>query len=145
MILLGHSVQSATHALRDESDVDWVVSALLHDIGDIYTPYNHDECAAPMLRPFIREQCAWVVEKHGDFQMVYYVHHVGGNPNKRDICKDHPYFDDCVKFCERWVNPVLTLNIISKPLKFLPICLEKSLPTPLMIQAISEQARKSLW
>ena len=98
--LLGHSVQSATRALRDESDVDWVVSALLHEFGDIYTPYNHDECAAPMLRPFIREQCAWVVEKHGDFQMVYYVHHVEGNPNKRDIFKDYPYFDDCVKFCE---------------------------------------------
>ncbi|MGB1095976.1 MAG: HD domain-containing protein, partial [Paracoccaceae bacterium] len=65
---LGHSIQSATRAFNDGADVDWIVSALLHDIGDIYAPYNHDEYAAAILRPFVREQCAWVVEKHGDFQ-----------------------------------------------------------------------------
>ena len=35
---LGHSVQSATRALNDGADVDWIVSALLHDVGDIYAP-----------------------------------------------------------------------------------------------------------
>jgi predicted HD phosphohydrolase len=99
---LGHSLQSATRAERDGADIDWVVSALLHDIGDIYAPYNHDEYAATILRPFVREQCNWVVEKHGDFQMVYYGHHVGGDPMKRDRWKGHPYFDDCAEFCERW-------------------------------------------
>jgi len=99
---LGHSLQSATRAERDGADTDWVVSALLHDIGDIFAPYNHDEYAATILRPFVREQCTWVVEKHGDFQMVYYGHHVGGDPNKRDQYKDHPYFADCATFCERW-------------------------------------------
>ena len=54
---LGHSVQSATRAWRDGADIDWVVSALLHDIGDIYAPYNHDEYAATILKPFVREQC----------------------------------------------------------------------------------------
>ena len=67
---LGHSLQSATRAWRDGADVDWVVSALLHDIGDIYAPYNHDEYAATILKPFVREQCRWVVEKHGDFQLA---------------------------------------------------------------------------
>lgn len=115
---LGHSVQSATRALNDGADVDWIVSALLHDIGDIYAPYNHDEYAASILRPFVREQCAWVVEKHGDFQMVYYGHHVGGNPNKRDAFKDHPYFDDCATFCERWDQSSFDPNYRSKPLEF---------------------------
>lgn len=99
---LGHSLQSATRAERDGADTDWIVSALLHDIGDIFAPYNHDEYAATILRPFVREQCTWVVEKHGDFQMLYYGHHVGGNPHKRDAYKGHPYFDDCAEFCERW-------------------------------------------
>jgi hypothetical protein len=67
---LGHSLQSATRAWRDGADIDWVVSTLLHDIGDIYAPYNHDEYAAAVIRPFVREQCAWTVEKHGDFQML---------------------------------------------------------------------------
>lgn len=99
---LGHSLQSATRAERDGADTDWIVSALLHDIGDIFAPYNHDEYAATILRPFVREQCTWVVEKHGDFQMIYYGHHVGADPHKRDVYKDSPYFEDCATFCERW-------------------------------------------
>jgi predicted HD phosphohydrolase len=99
---LGHSLQAATRAWRDGADADWVVSALLHDIGDIYAPYNHDEYAATILKPFVREQCTWVVEKHGDFQRLYYAHHLGGNPHARDRWRDHPYFDDCARFCEAW-------------------------------------------
>ncbi|WP_298972377.1 HD domain-containing protein [uncultured Roseobacter sp.] len=99
---LGHSLQSATRAFRDGADIDWVVSALLHDIGDIYAPYNHDEYAATILRPFVREQCSWCVQTHGDFQMIYYGHHVGADPHKRDRFAGHIYFDDCAAFCERW-------------------------------------------
>ena len=99
---LGHSLQSATRAERDGADTDWVVSALLHDVGDIFAPYNHDEYAAAILKPFVREQCTWVVEKHGDFQMLYYGHHVGGDKHKREQYRGHLYFDDCAEFCERW-------------------------------------------
>lgn len=99
---LGHSLQSATRAWRVGADIDWVVSALLHDIGDIYAPYNHDEYAATIIRPFVREQCSWVVEKHGDFQLLYYGEHVGANPDKREAYRDSPYFDDCAEFCEKW-------------------------------------------
>jgi predicted HD phosphohydrolase len=99
---LGHSLQAATRAYRAGADVDWIVAALLHDIGDIYAPYNHDEYAAAILRPFLREQVTWVVEKHGDFQRLYYAHHTGGNPHARDAYRDHPYFQDCADFCELW-------------------------------------------
>jgi predicted HD phosphohydrolase len=99
---LGHSLQSATRAWNGGADIDWVVSALLHDIGDIFAPYNHDEYAATILKPFVREQCRWVVEKHGDFQLVYYGEHVGANPNKRDAYAGHEFFDDCAQFCELW-------------------------------------------
>ncbi|MCG6903384.1 MAG: HD domain-containing protein [Rhodobacter sp.] len=99
---LGHSLQSATRAERDGADTDWIVATLLHDIGDIYAPYNHDEYAAAILRPFLREQCTWVVEKHGDFQLVYYGQHVGADPEKRQAHAGHRYFDDCATFCARW-------------------------------------------
>lgn len=99
---LQHSLQAATRAWRAGADTDWIVAALLHDIGDIYAPYNHDEYAASILRPFVREQVTWVVEKHGDFQRLYYAHHTGGNPHARDKYKDHPYFQDCADFCEYW-------------------------------------------
>ena len=99
---LGHSLQAATRACRDGADDDWVVCALLHDIGDIFAPYNHDEYAASILKPFVREQCTWVVEKHGDFQRLYYAHHTGGNRHARDRYKGHLYYDDCAAFCEAW-------------------------------------------
>lgn len=115
---LGHSLQSATRAWRDGADVDWVVSALLHDVGDIFAPYNHDEYAAAILKPFVRAQCTWVVEKHGDFQMLYYGHHVGGNPHKRDAYAGHLYFDDCAAFCERWDQASFDPNYDTLPLDF---------------------------
>ena len=115
---LEHSVQSATRAWRDGADTDWIVSALLHDIGDIFAPYNHDEYAAAILRPFVREQCAWVVEKHGDFQLLYFGEHVGADPMKRQAYAGHPYFDDCAEFCERWDQSSFDPEYDMKPLEF---------------------------
>lgn len=122
---LGHSLQSATRAWRAGADIDWVVSALLHDIGDIYAPYNHDEYAATILRPFVREQCAWCVQTHGDFQMLYYGHHVGGDPNKRDRFKGSPYFDDCAAFCENWDQASFDPDYDDLPLKFFAAMVEE--------------------
>lgn len=99
---LGHSLQSATRAQRDGADADWVVTALLHDIGDTLAPHNHDELAAAILKPFVREQCTWVCAHHADFQLVYYGHHIGADPLKRERHRASPYFDDAVAFCERW-------------------------------------------
>jgi len=97
-----HSLQSATRAWFDGADTDWVVAALLHDIGDLFAPYNHDEYAASVLRPYLREQCTWVVAHHGLFQRYYYAHHFGGDREVRRRHKDNPYYDDCVVFCDRW-------------------------------------------
>lgn len=116
---LGHSVQSATRAWRDGADVDWVVSALLHDIGDIYAPYNHDEYAASILKPFVREQCTWVVQTHGDFQMLYYGDHLEGfDKNKRERHRGHAYFDDNATFCERWDQASFDPDYDTLPLDF---------------------------
>ena len=115
---LGHSLQSASRAWRDGADVDWVVCALLHDIGDIYAPYNHDEYAATILRPFVREQCVWTVEKHGDFQLIYYGEHVGADPEKRKAYRESAYFDDCAAFCERWDQSSFDPDYNTLPIAF---------------------------
>ena len=115
---LGHSLQSATRAFHDGADIDWIVSALLHDIGDIYAPYNHDEYAASIIRPFVREQCTWVVEKHGIFQMLYYGQHVGSNPHKREKYKEHIYFQDCSDFCELWDQKSFDPSYNTNPIDF---------------------------
>ena len=99
---LEHGLQAATRARRDGADLDWVVAALLHDIGDRLAPQNHDRMAAEILRPYVREEVAWVVEHHGLFQMAYYAHHYGWDPEERQKHRDHPYFQSCKDFCERW-------------------------------------------
>ena len=105
---LQHALQSATRAERDfantdQADKDWIVAALLHDIGDGLAPQNHDKMAAEIIRPFVREEVSWVVEHHGAFQMVYYAHHYDGrNQYEREKYKDSPYYQSCVDFCERW-------------------------------------------
>ncbi len=99
---LEHGLQSATRAEREGADIDWIVSALLHDIGDALAPQNHDRMAAEIIRPFVREECAWVVEHHGLFQTYYYGHHYGWDRNARDKFKGHPHYQACADFCERW-------------------------------------------
>ncbi len=66
----GHALQSATRAENDGANIDRVVAALLHDIGDGLAPADHDKFAAEIIRPHAREECAWVVENHGAFQKV---------------------------------------------------------------------------
>lgn len=99
---LEHGLQSGTRALRDGADIDWIVGALLHDIGDGLAPQNHDRMSAEVIRPFVRWDVSWVVEHHGIFQMLYYGHHYGWDRNARDRFRDHPCFDTCAAFCERW-------------------------------------------
>jgi predicted HD phosphohydrolase len=114
-----HSLQVATRAWRDGADQDWVVSALLHDIGDFFAPYDHDKYAALILRPFVREQCRWCVEMHGEFQLVYYGQYYDGyNQKKRDRHQDHPFFNDCVEFCERWDQASFDPSYDTLPLEF---------------------------
>jgi predicted HD phosphohydrolase len=99
---LEHGLQSASRALREGADIDWVVGALLHDIGDGLAPQNHDRFSAEVIRPFVREEVAWVVEHHGIFQMFYFGHHYGWDKDARDRFKGHPCWQSCADFCERW-------------------------------------------
>ena len=46
---LTHSLQSAARAEADGADDEWVVAALLHDIGDDLAPMNHSDFAAAIL------------------------------------------------------------------------------------------------
>ena len=91
-----------TRARRAGADIDWVVAALLHDVGDELTPYNHSEFAASILQPYVRAEVHWVIQHHGVFQSYYFAHHLGGDRNRRDEFRDHPWFDLCATFCAEW-------------------------------------------
>ena len=114
---LEHSLQSATRALNDKANEEMVVATLLHDIGDELAPLNHSEYAAAVLKPYVSEKTHWIIEKHGEFQMYYYAHHLGGNRNQRDKYKGHKYYKDTLDFCENWDQTSFDPNFKSLPLK----------------------------
>ena len=99
---LEHSLQTATRAYKDNASEEMIVAALLHDLGDELAPLNHSEYAASVLKPYVSEKTHWIIEKHGEFQMYYYAHHLGKNQNQRDKYKEHKYYQDAVDFCEKW-------------------------------------------
>jgi predicted HD phosphohydrolase len=99
---LGHSLQTATRAMRDGADEELTLAALVHDMGDELAPYNHAEFAASILRPYVRPEVTWIVAQHGLFQNYYYVHHLGGDRNARDCYREHPWFEACKHFCAAW-------------------------------------------
>ena len=114
---LEHSLQSATRALKDNASEEMIVATLLHDIGDELAPMNHSEYAAAVLKPYVSEKTHWIIEKHGEFQMYYYAHHLGGNRNQRDKYKGHKYYQDTVDFCENWDQKSFDPNYKSLTLK----------------------------
>ncbi len=115
---LEHGLQSGTRALRDGVDIDWVVGALLHDIGDGLAPQNHDRMSAEVIRPFVRWEVSWTIEHHGIFQTLYYGHHYGWDRNARDRYRDHPLFATCAAFCEHWDQSSFDPDYSSESLEF---------------------------
>lgn len=99
---LTHSLQSATRAHRDGRDEEYVVCALIHDIGDTLASTNHSELAATILQPFVSEKNHWIVKHHGIFQGYYFFHHLGLDRNMRDRYRDHEYFRDTAEFCAKY-------------------------------------------
>jgi predicted HD phosphohydrolase len=99
-----HSLQTATRALKDGRDEEYVVCALLHDIGDTLGSYNHFDIAAAILKPFVSEANHWMVQHHGIFQGYYFFHHVGLDRNLRDQFTGHPHYTRTEEFCALYDN-----------------------------------------
>lgn len=99
---LEHSLQTATRAHRDGRDEEYVVCALLHDIGDTLGSLNHADIAAAILKPFVSEENLFLVEKHAVFQGYYFFDYLGLDKNLREQYRGHPLFDYVAEFCEKY-------------------------------------------
>jgi predicted HD phosphohydrolase len=114
---LEHSLQTATRAERDGRDLEYVMCALLHDVGDLISPFNHPDLAAAILKPFVSEANHWMVAQHGVFQGFYFWHHIGGDRNARDALRDSPYFDLAAEFCAKYDQVAFDSEYVSNPLE----------------------------
>lgn len=115
---LQHSLQTATRAHRDGRDEDYVVMALLHDIGDTLGSFNHPDIAAAILKPFMPEEYHWIAGQHGVFQGYYYFHHLGLDRDLRERLRGHPHFEACAEFCEKYDQAAFDPAYDSAPLAF---------------------------
>ena len=119
---LEHSLQTATRAFQDGRDEEYVVCALIHDIGDMLGCYNHSDVSAAILKPFVSDQNYWMVQHHGVFQGYYFFEYMGLDKNAREEFRDHPWFDYTVEFCELYDQCSFDPSYESMPLhEFEPI------------------------
>jgi predicted HD phosphohydrolase len=119
---LEHSLQSATLAYRDKMDEEYVVCALLHDMGDILASTSHAELAATVLKPFVSEENWWLLQHHGIFQGYYFFHYLSLDRNLREQYRNHPNFERTALFCERHDQNAFDPNYDTMPLEaFVPM------------------------
>jgi predicted HD phosphohydrolase len=114
---LEHSLQTATRAHRAGKDEEYVVCALLHDIGDTLGPHNHPDIAAAVLKPFVSPDNLWMVEKHGIFQGYYFFHHIGLDRDMREQFRGHPHFEHTAQFCHLFDQPAFVQGFDTMPLE----------------------------
>ncbi|ASJ73613.1 HD domain-containing protein [Granulosicoccus antarcticus] len=115
---LEHSLQSATRAYHDGRSTEYVVAALVHDIGDELAPHSHSEMAAAILRPYVSERLYWIIKTHGIFQMYYYGEQTGVDKHARERYRDNHWYADAVEFCEKYDENCFDPDYTSKPLSF---------------------------
>ena len=115
---LSHCLQTATLAHRDGKDEEYVVCALLHDIGDTLGSYNHADVAAVLLEPFVSEANHWMVKHHAIFQGYYFFHYLGMDRNLRDRYKDHPHFMRTIEFVSKYDSPAFDPEAETLPLSY---------------------------
>ena len=115
---LTHSLQTATRAHRDGRSNDYVVMALLHDIGDTLGAANHPDIAAAILKPFVSEELLWIVQHHGIFQGVNFFHHLGLNRDMREKFRGHEHFAATEEFIDKYDCPAFDPNYDTLPIEF---------------------------
>ena len=114
---LEHCLQTATRAHQAGEDEEYVVCALVHDIGDTLGPANHADVAAVIVKPYVSEKNHWIVEKHGMFQGYYFFHFLGLDRNMRDQHRGHPHFEATAQFCHLYDQVAFDPAFKSMPLE----------------------------
>ncbi len=112
-----HSLQTATRAHRDGRDEEYVICALLHDIGDLLLPASHAELGAAILKPYVSDRNHWMLAHHGIFQGYYFFHHLGLDRDMREEFRGHPDFEYTAQFCHLYDQSAFDPAYDSMPLE----------------------------
>ena len=127
---LEHSLQTATRAHRAGEDEEYVVCALLHDLGDILLPANHAELGAAILEPYVSPRNHWILKHHAVFQGYYFFHHLGLDRDMREQFRGHPAFEYTAQFCHLYDQPAFDKDYESMPLSAFEPMLRRVMAAP---------------
>jgi predicted HD phosphohydrolase len=127
---LTHSLQTATRAYRANESDEYVICALLHDIGDTLGSYNHADIGAAMLKPVVSEEHHWMVEHHAIFQGYYFFHYLGLDRNMREQFAGHQWYDRTEAFCAEYDGPAFDPKYDTLPLEHFEPALRQVFASP---------------
>ena len=121
---LQHSLQTAELAAAAGEDDEFVVCALLHDIGDTLGSTNHADVSAAILQPFVSAENHWMIKHHAIFQGYNFFHHIGLDRDMREQFRDSPFFERTETFVEKYDNhafdadkPKLSMSLFAPLIK----------------------------
>ena len=127
---LTHCLQTATLAHKDGKDEEYVVCALLHDIGDTLGPANHADIAAVLLEPYVSEENHWMVKHHAVFQGYYFFEYLGLDKNMREQYKDHALYERTIEFIEQYDAPAFDPEAETYSLSFFEPMIQRVFAKP---------------
>lgn len=99
---LQHSLQTATHAVRDGASEELIMAALCHDIGTAISIENHPAIAAEILKPYVTYDVYEIVRTHQDFQGRHYYELIGKNAEARQQYRNESWYQTACRFSDEW-------------------------------------------
>ena len=113
---LEHSLQAGTRALRHGRPAEYVVAALLHDVGDLVGPRNHAAVAASILRPYVTEERVDRRAPHCVPVQPFRTPH-RHRPRHARAYLGHPYYEDAAEFVDLYDSESFDPSYESLPLE----------------------------
>ena len=99
---LTHALQTASRAEKAGARDELVLAALCHDVGKAISVFGHAGISAGILRPYVSEEVAWVLENHQAVQGRHYAWAFGFDPDGWKPLQSHPSFDLVMQFVDEW-------------------------------------------
>jgi predicted HD phosphohydrolase len=138
-----HSLLAATLAQEAGRDEEYVVCALLHDIGDTLGSYNHADLAATVLEPFVGDANLWMLKHHGIVQGYHFFHHIGLDRHLRDTLREHEHYERTLEFVDRFDNAAFDASATVLPISHFEPMVRRLLARPsrsVYLEALSGMA-----
>jgi predicted HD phosphohydrolase len=121
-----HLRQAATRATRAGAGDEWVLAALLHDVGKLIAYPNHAEVGAALLAPYVGAEVHAVLRHHQIFQARFTAE--PGSPAAREFetFRGEPWFEAALRFSGEWDAPAFEPGYAALPLaEFEPLLRER--------------------